>query len=150
MVEVYTMLTSVEDNKRIARRVPEDIATQRNMDLLEEVYAPDAVENGIFGEEPVRGIEEVRARLESVFEAFPDFSATVEEIIAEKDTVAMRVTLRGTHEGVFMGMEPTGESFEVQNMVFTHVEDGKITERWVLPDALGMFQQLGVVSPPGA
>ena len=144
------MLTTIEENKRIARRVPEDIATQKKLDLIEEVFAPDAVETGIFGQEPIRGIEEGRARLEALFEAFPDFSATVEDIVAEGDTVAMRVTLRGTHEGAFMGMEPTGESFEVQNMVFTRIEDGKIAERWVLPDALGMFQQLGVVSPPGA
>lgn len=144
------MLTAIEENKRIARRVPEDIATQRNMDFIEEVFAPDVVETGVFGQEPTRGTEEGRARFETLFEAFPDFSATVEDIVAEGDTVAMRVTLRGTHEGTFMGMEPTGESFEVQNMVFPRLEDGKITERWVLPDSLGMMQQLGIVSPPGA
>jgi predicted ester cyclase len=80
--------------------------------------------------------------------AFPDFEATVEDIVAEGDTVAMRVTLRGTHDGPFMGVEPTGNPFEVRNMVFTRIEDGKIAERWVQPDTLSLMQQLGAVELP--
>lgn len=79
---------------------------------------------------------------------FPDFEATVEDVVAEGDTVAMRVTLRVTHEGEFMRTEPTGNSFEVQNTVFTRIEDGKIAERWVQPDTLGMLRQLGIVEFP--
>lgn len=67
--------------------------------------------------------------------------------MAEGDTAAMRVTLRGTHDGEFLGIEPTGESFGVQNMVFTRVSGGRIAERWLRPDTLGMLQQLGVLPP---
>ena len=142
------MTETATENERIARRVPEEIATERNLDLVEEVFAEDAVEHGPFLQE-ARGVDEIRAALERFLDAFPDFSATVEDAVAEGDTVAMRVTLRGTHEGEFMGIDPTNESFEIGNMVFTRVEDGRIAERWVLPDMLGMLQQLGVVSPPG-
>jgi predicted ester cyclase len=86
--------------------------------------------------------------MESIRGAFSDFSATVDDVVAEGDTVAMRVTLRGTHDGPFMGIEPTGNEFEVSNMVFTRIEDGKIAERWVLPDMLGMLQQVGAVDMP--
>ena len=141
------MSASIQDAKRIARRVPEEIATRREFDLVDEVYAEDCVEHGPFGME-AEGRDAVREQLRTFLDAIPDFEATVEDIVAEGDTVAMRVTLSGTVEGELMGIEPTGESFEVANMVFTRIEDGMIAERWVLPDTLGMLQQLGVVEAP--
>ena len=90
----------------------------------------------------------MKAQLSDVLEAFPDFEATVEDVVTEGETVAMRVTLSGTHEGEFMGIEPTGESFRVGNMVFTRVEDGRIVERWIQPDTLGMLVQIGAVDSP--
>ena len=141
------------DAASIARRVPEEIATGKNFDLVEEVYAEDCVEHGPFGQD-IEGRDAVREQLETFVDAFPDFEATVDDVVTEGDTVAMRVTLSGTHEGSFMGIEPTGESFRVQNMVFTRVEDGRIVERWLQPDTLGVLAQLGVVdspvSPPAA
>ncbi|WP_251342554.1 ester cyclase [Haloplanus halophilus] len=138
----------LEENKRLARRVPEEIATQRNFDHFDEIFADDVVEHFAFGRE-IRGREALREQLETFFAAFPDFEATVEAVAAEGDLVAMRVTLSGTHEGPFMGIEPTGRSFEVGNMVFTRIADGKIVERWLQPDTLDMMQQLGVVDRPG-
>lgn len=141
------MTEPTTENERTARRVPEDIATEGRLDLIPEVFVRDAVEHGPFGQE-VRGVDALREVLDNYLTAFPDFSATVEEVVTEGDTVAMRVTLRGTQEGEFMGIEPTDEVFEIQNMVFTHIQNGKIVERWVQPDTLGLLQQLGVVSGP--
>lgn len=138
--------TSVEANERLARRVPEEIATKRNLELIDEVYATDAVEHLPMGD--ARGRDEIRADFDRFLEAFPDFSATVEGSVTQGDTVAMRVTLRGTHEGPFMGIEPTNRQFEVSNMVFTRIQDGKIVERWIQPDMHGMLRQLGVVESP--
>lgn len=131
---------------RLARRVPEDVVTDRNFGLVTDLFEADAVEHTIFGR-TVRGAEAIREMLEGYGDAFPDFEARVEDVVASGDTVAMRVTLSGTHEGEFMGFEPTGESFEVANMAFTRVTDGRIAERWVLPDAYGMLEQLGVLPP---
>jgi steroid delta-isomerase-like uncharacterized protein len=139
---------TLESNERIARRVPEDIATEGRLDLVGEVFAADAVEHGFMGQE-MHGPGVVRENLTMLLEAFPDFRARVEDVVAEGDTVAMRVTLSGTHEGGFVGIPPTGKRFEAANMVFTRIEDGKIAERWVVPDSLGMMTQLGVVEPPG-
>lgn len=140
--------STIEENKQLARRVPEDLATERNIDLVDELYAEDAVEHDPFGDH--RGHDEIRKSMELPLSAFSDFTATVEDIVAEGDTVAMRVTLRGTHDGEFMGFEPTGREFEIQNMVFTRIEDGKIVERWVQPDVLGQMQQVGVIDLPTA
>lgn len=133
---------STEKKKRVARRVPEELATDGNLDLVEELYAEDAVEHDPFGDHSGRAA--IRENMERVLSAFPDVSATVEDIVGEGDLVAMRVTLRGTHDGEFMGIEPTGKAFEVGNAVFTRLEDGEIVERWVQPDTLGLLQQLGI------
>lgn len=138
--------TSAVDNVSIARRFPEDVATEGNLDLLDELLADDYVEHGSF--DTIRGREATREDVENFREAFSDFSATVESAFGGDDMVAMRLTLRGTHSGPFMGIEPTGKSFEVANFVFTRVEDGKIAERWLQPDTLGLMTQLGVVEPP--
>ncbi|MFD1514051.1 ester cyclase [Halomarina rubra] len=138
--------TSTTENVRIARRVPEDIATERRFDLVDEVYTEDAVEHSPVDER--RGRASIREGLEEFVGGFSDFTATVDDVVAGDDTVAMRVTLSGTHDGDFMDIAPTGESFEVENMVFTRLEDGRIAERWILPDMLGMLRQLGVVESP--
>ncbi|WP_227379775.1 ester cyclase [Haladaptatus halobius] len=141
-----TQATTLEMNKQLARRVPEDIATEGNLDLIDDLYTEDAIEHGPFGDE--HGRATIRKSFEDFLATFADFSATVEDIIAEGNTVAMRVTLRGSQKGEFMGTEPTGQTFEVQNMVFTRIEDGMIVERWIQPDTLGLMQQLGVVESP--
>lgn len=135
-----------EENKRVARRIPEDVATEGNVDLVDEICTADVVDHSPLGE--VRGREALKAQFESLRAAFRDFFATVEDAIGEDDTVAMRVTLRGVHEGEFFGVEPTGRAVEVSNVVFTRVEDGEIAERWVQPDMLGLLAQLGVVELP--
>lgn len=138
------MADSLDEHKRIARRFPEDVATEGRLHVLDDILADDAVDHNPLGGDE-RGRTAIEERMRALREAFPDFEATVEDVVAEGDLVAMRVTLRGTHEGPFMGIQPTGNSFEVQNMVFTRIEDGKIAERWVQPDVLGMLGQLGVL-----
>ncbi|MFB6073734.1 MAG: ester cyclase [Haloarculaceae archaeon] len=137
------MSTPTDEAKRIARQFPEAVATEGEIDLLDDILAPDHLEHDPFAGDHT-GREAAKEQIRSLREAFPDFRAEVEEIVAEDDVVAMRVTISGTHEGPFMGLEPTGKSFEVQNMVFTRIEDGRIVERWLQPDTLGMFRQLGV------
>lgn len=71
----------------------------------------------------------IRESYESFLTAFPDVSQTVENIVAEGNMVAMRITSRGTHEGELGGVEPTGTEIEVQQMFFVRIEDGLIIER---------------------
>jgi steroid delta-isomerase-like uncharacterized protein len=132
--------------KQIARQVPEAIATQRDLDLVADVFAEDAVEHGPFGDH--HGPSAIRENIGGVLDAFPDLTATVEDVIAEGDRVAMRVTLRGTHEGPFLGFEPTGRSFAIRNMVLSRLEAGRIAERWLQPDVSGQLTQLGLLDLP--
>ena len=136
------MSTTAEENKRIVRRIREEVEEMWNLDAIDEIFAEDVVTHTPMGE--FRGPEAIREMYESDREGFSDSTETIHDVIAEGDTVAMRLTERGTHDGEFMGIEPTGNEFEIQTMAFFRLEDGKIAEWWMQPDTLGFMQQLGV------
>ncbi|KAB1186624.1 MULTISPECIES: ester cyclase [Haloferax] len=146
MASASTPTPGADANALIARRYPEDIATQGNLDLIDEICVEDVLDHSPLGD--LKGREEQKEQMRMLRGAFSDFSATVEDVVTEGDMVAMRVTLRGTHDGEFMGRDGTGKTFEVSNMVFTRIEDGLIAERWVIPDMMGMLTQLGIVDAP--
>lgn len=135
-----------ERNERIARRFTETVVTDDNVESIEELCTEDVVEHSPLGER--RGREELVAQSEYVHAAFPDVDLTVEATVAEGDLVAQRLTFRGTHEGEFVGVDPTGIEVEIQNTLFTRLENGQIAERWLLVDTLGLLQQLGAVDLP--
>jgi len=76
--------------------------------------------------------------------AFPDKRANDAVVIAEGDYVAAMGSVSGTHKGEFMGIEATGKEINLKYMDFWKVEDGKITENWVLLDIIDIFRQLGI------
>ena len=92
-----TETEETEESKSIARRMPEEVATEGNVDLVDDICAEDVVEHGPFGD--ISGREAVKEQVEAFRDAFDGFSATVDDIVAEGDTVAMCVTMRGTHDG---------------------------------------------------
>lgn len=77
--------------------------------------------------------------------AFPDLKINIQQIIAKEDIVVIRGLLTGTHEGVYVGVPPTGKKIEFTTIVTFRVEDGKIVEEWELVDMLYFFQQLGIM-----
>jgi steroid delta-isomerase-like uncharacterized protein len=77
--------------------------------------------------------------------AFPDLKHTVDEMIAEGEAVAARWTVRGTHQGDFQGIAPTGKPVRLSGTTVHHLADGRIVETWLTFDNLEMLQQLGAV-----
>ena len=80
--------------------------------------------------------------------AFPDARFTVEDLIAEGDRVAARLTMRGTHLGPMNGVPATGRAVVVTGMSIERVANGRIVEGWNQNDALGLLGQLGLLPPP--
>lgn len=142
-------MASIQENKEFARRWNEEIWGQQNLAVIDDFVAEEFVGHDPSRPEPVRGPEGVREVVEMLFSAFPDTEVDLEEVVAEGDRIAMRITASGTHEGEFMGIEPTGEETEVSVMTFHQIEDGKAVKEWQIVDTLGMLQQLGVIELPG-
>jgi steroid delta-isomerase-like uncharacterized protein len=131
-----------EENKDLARRSWE--ATD-NPDVIDEVYAPDVVWH-VPDQEDVRGIEEAKQFIGMYQTAFPDMSATVEDVVAEGDKVVTRWTIRGTHQGEIEEFgPPTGRQVEAPGITIHRFEGGKIVEEWNSWDNLSFMQQLGLV-----
>ena len=80
--------------------------------------------------------------------AFPDLHCIVDDEIFASDKNAAHWTMRGTHTGSLFGNPPTGRRIDVQGIIFTRAENGRIVDTWILIDQFGMLQQLGVVPPP--
>ena len=139
---------TIRENKEIVRRFVAEFVNGSSYDKAEEFLAEEIVDSTLLGE--TTGRDSVVETTKELRTAFPDFVVTPEEIVAEGDTVAVRMTQRGTHEDAFMGNEPTGNSFEIEAMAFLRLEDGKIVERRVRPNVLGMTQQLGLKESPTA
>ncbi len=74
--------------------------------------------------------------------AMPDYTVTHEDLIVGSDRVAVRNTVSGTHQGAFMGHQPTGRRIEMRTMDIHQVRDGKIVTTWHLEDFAGLMAQL--------
>ncbi len=133
-----------EENKALARRWA-DIFAQGNLDLVEEIYAPNFVGHDPAIPEDTRGVEGAREFYGMYLGAFPDAEVTIEDQLAEGDMVATRWTGRGTHQGELMGVPPSGNRVEVPGITISRIEGGKVVEEWNNYDALGMMQAIGAV-----
>jgi predicted ester cyclase len=92
----------------------------------------------------------MKAFLAGYRRAFPDARSTVEEQVAEADTVVTRWRARGTHRGELGPIPPTGRDFEMEGVTIERIAAGKIAEVWVARDELGLLRQLGLLPAPDA
>ena len=140
---------STEENKAAFRRVPEEILNPGNLDLADELFAPDYVEHVPSPPGIPPGVEGIKTFYRALRAAFPDLHYTLEVLMAEADMVTGHVTARGTHQGEFMGIPPTNREVRWTETHIGRLENGKFVEHWADIDQLGMMQQLGVIPPPG-
>ena len=138
---------SAEENKALLQRAYEQIFNQGNLDQIDEIFSVAFVDHEAPppGMEGLDGIEVLRQFVKVSRDAFPDLQFTAEDMIAEGDKVAARYTMRGTHQGEFMGVAPTGNQIAVTGIDIVRFEGGKMVEHWANSDELGMMQQLGLV-----
>ena len=135
---------TAEENAAIGRLWTEDALDGHNLDLLDEFVAEDLVHHaGLFVDEI--GREALKADLAALIEAFPDIRFTADVVVASADRAAVRWTGRGTHQGEFQGLAPTGLPVVFTGINVYRIACGQIVEGWSEPDALGLLQQLGVV-----
>jgi len=105
-------------------------------------FAPEFISHRPGGDMPFEGFVQYQI---SRLKAFPDFSCTVEDIIAEGQKVMVRFIVRGTHLGMFRGIPATGKKIEMGGISLERCAGGKIVEGWHYSDTLGMMQQLGMI-----
>ena len=135
---------STEQYKAIVRRFYEAFGNN-DYAALEDVLAPDVKQYGHSATTP-QNREEILQGIRMWNEAFSDSFYTIEEQLAEGDRVATRGGFQSTHSlGEFMGLPATGKQITVKGITIEQIKDGKIVERRVSYDQMGIMQQLGLV-----
>jgi steroid delta-isomerase-like uncharacterized protein len=125
----------------LVHRFVDEFWSRGNLSVVDELMTRDAVIH-----EPVAGTpEDLKPVATMIRSAFPDWHSTVEEIVVEGDRVAERWTGRGTHQGEFQGIPPTGKRVAVPGVVFYRISDGKIAEFRGQFDRMSLMEQLGAV-----
>ena len=136
---------SLEENKNIVRRYQEAYDTN-NLDLLDEVVAPDLRSTAPTYPGMPSGLELAKQAHKVTLAVFPDFKQAIIELIAEGDRVVMRFRATGSHSGApLMGMPPSGKKFDIVGISIFRIANGKIAEHWASEDQLGLMQQVGLL-----
>jgi steroid delta-isomerase-like uncharacterized protein len=136
---------AAEENKAVARRLIEEVFNRGNLDLVDELIAPEFIHHDPNAQHFGRGPEGFKHLLRRYLDAIPDLQITLEAQIAEGDMVVDRWTGSGTHTGELMGMAPTGKQIETTGISIHRISGGKIAETWNSYDAVSMLEELGVL-----
>src|SRR4030067_2191008 len=136
-----------DKNIELVKRFFEEVWNKGNLSLVDEVLAPDYEDYNRPPGTP-RGLKGYKANVNMIRSAFPDIRFTLDQVFAENDHVAIRLTGHGTHKGNFMGIPPTGKQVSFGGMTFIRIQDGKVAERWGISDIPGLTQQLGEPRQP--
>ncbi len=139
---------SAEENKAVIRRAYDELWNERNVGVVDELVAEDFL-NHAAPPDRQRGRQDLKDMILMFESAFPDFHYEVEDVIAEREKVAVRDLFRGTHQGNFMGIPATGNRVTMEAIHIYRFREGKLAEHWVVRDDLGMMRQLGVAPAPG-
>src|ERR671921_1986512 len=134
-------VSAAEENKAIFRRYAEEVGNQHNFEIVDEIFEryiahqPD-------GSTLQRGPQDVKRFHKEFHSAFSNFHISIEDQIAEGDKVVSRYTMRGTHQGEFRGMAPTGKEVELKAVtIFRFSPEGKVVETWDSYDQLSLMRQ---------
>ena len=139
---------AAEQNKALTVRFVEELFNRGNMGIVGEIFAPDFIEREQLPPGIPSGREGVKVLTTMLRSAFPDFKATIDDILAEGDKVVIRMTWSGTQKGEFMGVPATGKRVSFGVIDIIRMTNGKVVEHWGQMDSMSLMQQLGAISAP--
>ncbi len=133
---------SLEENKALACRFWDLFGGDGSV-LISEIIADNFVHHSWPWVGP--GLEGFKDLVENLTTGLSEYQYTIEDVIAEHDKVAVRLSESAKHTGELFGMPPTGRRFQLTAIHILRIEDGKIAEHWREQDTMGMMEQLGAL-----
>jgi predicted ester cyclase len=130
----------LERNKDVARQVIDRIFVHQEDAAIDELIATDFVPH-TFGPMPP-GREGLRAGMQRAAAGVSEARFDIHDEIAEGDRVAVRLTTSARHTGPFMGIDPTGERYSIDEIHIFRIRDGQVIEHWHEFDKLALLRQL--------
>jgi len=137
--------TLADAAKAVVRRNTEEVQSRGKFDVFEELFADDFVDHTPQpGMTPNKdGVRDLYHRLRV---AFPDFRADIHWQAADGELVTTYKTYHGTHQGMFLGVAPTGRKIHFETVDVMRVRNGKITDHWGVANLFSLMQQLGALN----
>lgn len=137
-----------EENKELVRRWFEEVWNKGRADAIEEMFAENGIAYGLADDpaKPITGPRDYRPFYEVFRQAFPNLEVVIEDMVAEGDRVAARCSVRGSHEGDFMGRAATKAPVEITGITMVRIYNGKIVEAWNNFDFMTLYKQVGHLS----
>jgi steroid delta-isomerase-like uncharacterized protein len=137
---------SIDENKAIVRRFVDQIFVQGRAETVDELLDESFV--GHTWPSTGNPKADLKAAIERTSKGLADPEFTIEDLVAEGDRVAVRLTSAATQVGDFMGMPGSGKRYSIEEIHVFRLRDGKVVEHWHQFDQMGMMQQLGAMPAP--
>lgn len=137
---------TLDDNKALVRRFIKEIFVEGRRETVDELLADDFIAHTW----PSTGHpkDDLKSAIDRTSKGLANPTFTIDDLIAEDDQVAARLTTSATQVGPFMGMPPSGKTYKIEEIHIFRIRGGKVTEHWHQFDQMGMMKQLGAM--PGA
>jgi steroid delta-isomerase-like uncharacterized protein len=134
---------ALDENKALVRRFVAEIFVQGRKEAVDELLADDFVSHTWRSTGDGKG--DLRRAIDRLSTVLADARFTVEDLVAEGDRVAVRLTAEATQVGEFLGVPPSGRRYSIGEIHVFRIRDGKVAEHWHQYDQLGMMRQLGAM-----
>jgi steroid delta-isomerase-like uncharacterized protein len=139
------MTDTLEANKALVRRLVEEGFNKGNLDVVDEIVAPDVVTHNPIILDAPEGPDSVRGGIEMIRQSFPDIEVEILDMIAEGDRVAVFLLMSGTNAGDYRRGGATGKKGSLRAFFIWRVADGRLAESWGVADRFDLLQQLGMI-----
>jgi predicted ester cyclase len=126
----------------LVRAFIDEALNRHDLSAFDRLCAQEYVWHGMAGAE-VRGLETFKREVVVFFDAFPDITIDVLDIVVDGDRAAVRFRESGTHQGVFGDAAPTGRSLSWDGIAIYRVKDELIVEEWSVLDMLALLEGVG-------
>jgi steroid delta-isomerase-like uncharacterized protein len=124
----------------LARRVFTEIYGDGNLNLVDQLYADDFVDDSPGGGQ---GRDLVKKAVSEFHKAFPDLRIEIEEAFSAEDKVVLRYAARGTQTGAYYGIPPSRKSVSIRGITIFQIANERIKTEWTEYDRLGVLRQIG-------
>jgi len=133
---------NVNDNVSLGRRVFQEIYGEGRVDLVDQLYADEFVDDSPGGG---KGRDLIKEAVTGFHKAFPDLRIEIEDAFGIGDKVVLRYTARGTQTGAYYDIPASGKAVAVRGITIFQIVNGKIKTEWTEYDRLGIMRQIGVI-----
>ena len=136
---------SQSEYKALIERFYDAVFNLPNLTEVRNLIISDYIDHNPIDPKSVSGIDGLKHTAKLLRTGFPDLNIRVKDSIVGRDRIVARIRVRGTHQGEFMGVKPTGKQIDISAIEIYGIAGEQISERWGNLDGIALFQQLGVI-----